>query len=430
MSRLLACTPLLTLLACGSAIENQLGQSATELGTETTESEGLRGPTFERPDIDVQPEEEAPVEEETPVEQQPDGDVDVVDIAGGMLLSYVLDSDGVVWSLGMPASDDTVGAGLGDCGAEEHITPGPVVGLPEIVAIDAMSLGGVALDAEGGLWTWGLNNAGDVGDGSTAPRCTPAQVEGLPEIVAFSAGGEHVLALDADGVVWAWGDNSQGQLGQGDTADALLPVRVSDLPTIVEIAAGYRHSVALDEDGAVWLWGDNTYGQLGRLGGDALSPIELGEDGFVSITAGGGANYATDEDGRVRVWGANYEGELCLGTDYEAAHATPSWSAELEGLTTIVGGHDFAMGMDATGQLSTWGGNGNGQLGNGTTALATPTAQRVPLASTTIATGMWHSLAIDADGQLWAWGWNATAQLGLEDTINRTTPTLVTFFAD
>jgi alpha-tubulin suppressor-like RCC1 family protein len=62
-----------------------------------------------------------------------------------------------------------------------------------------------------------------------------------------------------------------------------------------------------------------------------------------------------------------------------------------------------------SGQGWAWGSNGNGQLGNGTTADSTmPVAVTMPagVTFTTIATGYEYSLALDTTGRVWAWGSN------------------------
>src|SRR5437870_8203878 len=43
------------------------------------------------------------------------------------------------------------------------------------------------------------------------------------------------LALKADGTVWAWGSNDAGQLGDGTFIDRSTPVRVANLPPVVSI---------------------------------------------------------------------------------------------------------------------------------------------------------------------------------------------------
>jgi len=87
-------------------------------------------------------------------------------------------------------------------------------------------------------------------------------------IVAVSAGEDHCLALDANGFIWSWGMNDYGQLGNGTDDPCTTPVKVkkpdgTDFGNIVAISAGYWHSLALDADGTLWVWGKGEDGRLG-----------------------------------------------------------------------------------------------------------------------------------------------------------------------
>ena len=77
-----------------------------------------------------------------------------------------------------------------------------------------------ALLSKGTVWTWGDNFWGELGNGSTGDsRTTPGQVPGLSGItqIAISYNGTHMFALGPGCVVWGWGLNDFGQLGNGTT---------------------------------------------------------------------------------------------------------------------------------------------------------------------------------------------------------------------
>jgi len=76
--------------------------------------------------------------------------------------------------------------------------------------------------------------------------------------VAIAAGEVHSLALKSDGTVWAWGLNNRGQLGDGSTTNRTTPVQVSGLTGVMVIAGGAYHSLALKSDGTVWRGGGTT----------------------------------------------------------------------------------------------------------------------------------------------------------------------------
>jgi hypothetical protein len=87
----------------------------------------------------------------------------------------------------------------------------------------------VALKNNGTVWTWGNNNNGQLGDGTTSNRTTPVQVSGLSDVTAIAAGDTHTVALKNNGTVWTWGNNNNGQLGDGTTTDSATPVQVQSL---------------------------------------------------------------------------------------------------------------------------------------------------------------------------------------------------------
>ena len=72
-------------------------------------------------------------------------------------------------------------------------------------------------------------------------------------------GAHHAVALDARGVVFSWGLNDHGQLGLGDRKNRREPTRVLALKryVIVDIAAGKDFTAAMDENGRVFCWGRN-----------------------------------------------------------------------------------------------------------------------------------------------------------------------------
>ena len=84
-----------------------------------------------------------------------------------------------------------------------------------------------------------------------------------PPIKTIALGQYDTLALKTDGSLWTWGYNEYGQLGDGTTVHKLSPVRVGAGNDWAEVAAGLRHTVARKTDGSLWARGWNQNGQLG-----------------------------------------------------------------------------------------------------------------------------------------------------------------------
>ena len=80
----------------------------------------------------------------------------------------------------------------------------------------------------------------------------PTQVLGLSDIIDIQAGESHILALKKDGTVWAWGDNEYGQIGNGkkNTLKKIqsVPVKVKKMSNVVAISASYFRSAVLKKD--------------------------------------------------------------------------------------------------------------------------------------------------------------------------------------
>jgi hypothetical protein len=104
-------------------------------------------------------------------------------------------------------------------------------------AVEAAVVGGpagaapAAATATGSsVLAWGVNNAGQLGDGTTTERLAPVKVS-LPKgvtVTSVRTSCAHTLALTRTGQVLAWGDNQWGQPGDGTTTERSLPVRGRD----------------------------------------------------------------------------------------------------------------------------------------------------------------------------------------------------------
>ena len=180
------------------------------------------------------------------------------DGSAARLTPSALAGQGTSWQWGAAGNSQRgVAAAVNDSSVDAN-------GLGHVVAIAAGGHHNLAIDADGGVWSWGANDSGQLGTGNNMDSATPARVTGLPRITAVAAGERHSLALSSDGSVWAWGDNSSSQVGDGTTVNRNAPVRAEFLGKMVAVAAGKLHSMALAADGTVWSWGGNYSGQLGN----------------------------------------------------------------------------------------------------------------------------------------------------------------------
>jgi len=155
---------------------------------------------------------------------------------------------------------------------------------------------------------------------------------------------------------------------------------------------------------------------------NAPQPIE----GQISwISAGNMHSLALREDGMVFAWGGNGSGQLGDGTITQINE--PTQLSEPYEVIQVQARNIHSLALRADGTVFAWGANANGQLGDGTTTNRRNPVQVVGLYGVRqISAGGGHSLALKEDGTVFAWGVNGSGQLGDGTTTNRRTPVQVT----
>jgi len=273
--------------------------------------------------------------------------------------------DGAVWCWGRSTWGQT---GNFDS-ATDSTPPLPVSTLSSgVTAVSAGANYTCALK-DGGVWCWGLNISGQLGNPSAATlSLAPLPVIGLASgVTAISTGTLHACAVK-DGGAWCWGYNGSGQLGNNTTVDSPVPVPVSGLSqNVAAISADQDHSCAVTS-GAVLCWGGNSVGQLGDdTAMDSPVPVALPAlaSGVSAISAGIGFTCVL-KDGAVWCWGWNPFGQLGNG-DLAYSRFTPQTvSGFTSGVGEISANFDHACAIK-DGVARCWGHNNYGQLGDNTT---------------------------------------------------------------
>jgi alpha-tubulin suppressor-like RCC1 family protein len=174
----------------------------------------------------------------------------------------------------------------------------------------------------------------------------------------------------------------------------------------------------------IWTWGLGTVGQLGpaRLNTAIPSPTHA-RGRWVAASAGSGHTLVLTDTGEVWAWGGNDQGQLGDGTTSDSM--LPVQVSGLSGVTAIAAGSFHNLAYRASdGTLWGWGSNANGQL-----ARDPPGSRiRIPVEISGlgplkgIAAGGGHSLALKDDGTVVAWGTNQLGQLGTGDFVAHTSP--------
>lgn len=260
----------------------------------------------------------------------------IVQVAAGATHSLALATDGTIYAwgkneYGQLGNDSTTNSSV----PVVVKTAGTPMAGKTIIQIHAGYEHSLALASDGTVYAWGRNNSGQLGknDATDAHIPTAVRTLGTPMagkvIVQLAAGNSQSMALASDGTIYTWGWNQYGQLGNGTTTNSRIPVAVvtTGTPmagkTISQIAAGNAHALAMTDDGTVYAWGWNQYGQLGNNSTiNSSLPVAVKTTGtplagkiITQITSGGSPNsLVLANDGTMYTWGWGQYGQLGNGT--------------------------------------------------------------------------------------------------------------------
>ncbi|KAL3721308.1 hypothetical protein ACJRO7_033755 [Eucalyptus globulus] len=182
----------------------------------------------------------------------------VKNIAAGLLHSACIDENGSVFLFGEKALEK-----LGFGGNKNATTPSMIDELPYSGEVACGGYHTCVITSGGELYTWGSNENGCLGNGSTDVFHLPERVEGpfvKSPVSKVSCGWKHTAAI-SDGKVFTWGwggsqgtfsddgHSSGGQLGHGDDVDYIKPAMVDfdEHVKAVLVSCGFNHTGAIFE---------------------------------------------------------------------------------------------------------------------------------------------------------------------------------------
>lgn len=293
-------------------------------------------------------------------------------IGCGVSHSVALGQDGRVWAWGSQVyypGLSTVPGAIYNPASEGSAKPLAVAGLGDIRAIAVGGYFNLALAGDGTVYSWGRNDAGQLGDGTLISRLTPKFVLGGASGIA--AGFAHAYARTAGGKWFGWGRNSSGQLGIGDVVDRLKPEEIAFAVDFSSLSANggeviamhggsvWGQTLGVTVGGEVWGWGNNREGELGNdIGGLRMTPKALtGLPPVVQIAAGKEHTLAVSQSGEIWSWGNSSESRLgqiiALNKPGMAVSADPETPFRLMGSAAIgLIAHADISGQSATPTIS------------------------------------------------------------------------------
>ncbi|MCF8378752.1 MAG: leucine-rich repeat protein [Bacteroidales bacterium] len=283
-------------------------------------------------------------------------------ISAGYRHSIAIDISGKLFQWGYHCFDDGVNLSWESVYEPEALSPEL-----EFEKISAGLYFNLALDKNGKLYTWGDNTYGQLGIGNDIiAKSVPTPILSENTFVEISAGSYHAMAIDENGGLWVWGRNENGQLGNGGTTDEFIPQKLSTSSTFKKLSAGLNHSLVLDITGVVYSCGNNEFGQLGIIGGES-SMVLLALDemdpaiSFSDVFSGWNCSFALSTNGEMFSWGVNSYGQLGCNDQVDKSLPTPILT-DMNSL--MLSSKTFhALAIDTNGYLYAWGLNDNSQLG-------------------------------------------------------------------
>lgn len=237
--------------------------------------------------------------------------------------------------------------------------------------------------------------------------------------------------------------NEGGPLEDDDVGDDDVPRPEAGPPIEDErpsLALGFSHTCSRMLNSTVRCWGSNFFGQLGDGAEirDAAAPIPPdslrakdvpGIKDAISIAAGSNHTCVVRATGKVSCWGDNFQGQLGDGTNIDSS--SPVDVVGIEDAVSVGAGGTTTCVIQKTKKASCWGNNFRGGLGDGTTADTNkPVAVKDLDDIATIAPSSNHTCAVRTNGELWCWGGGADGQLGTGSLDDATSPKKVASLAD
>lgn len=323
---------------------------------------------------------------------------------------------------------NTVGM-LGDNSTTDKSSPISVIGgFTDWIKISASNLFQTGLKWDGSVWSWGCNNVGSFGDGTTTNKSSPVSLlGGFTDWCAICNGASNGFGVRQNGTIWSWGNGANGRLGTNNLTAACSPVSISGgFTDWCDISAKGYHTIAIKSNGTIWSWGENAGGKLGDgTTTNKSSPVSAigGFTDWTKIAASITASIGLRSNNTIWAWGCNNTGQLGDGTTINRSSPVSLVGGFKDWCQASIG-NSHGLGIRSNGTLWSWGSGANGRLG--TNAVANRSSPVSVVGGFTdwceINAGANSSSAIRTNGTAWTWGLNFCGILGDGTTVAKSSP--------
>lgn len=319
-----------------------------------------------------------------------------------------------------------------------------------------------AIADNGTLWAWGKNTFGELGDGTNVLKNSPVQIgtDNNWKEVSPSMDGIYsfTLAVKTDGTLWSWGSNNRGQLGDGTTVFRNYPMQVGTDTDWSTVAAGISHSIAIKENGTLWSWGcSERFALIGFPSGpNVLVPEQRSPDtNWKEASAHDRVTVAVKTNNTVWGWGWNqsdmlnappgatiagdvqYPVQKVAGTNVKHTRTGHISSIDIKTNNNIGPNNEpyYVKDVDTGVNTSAYIRFDNNTLWYGGIMLGSTNPNLQPLTQlgtannwVAVSMGSQCAAAINSNGEIWTWGNNFHGGLGIgvnSTASSSTVPVLV-----
>lgn len=288
-------------------------------------------------------------------------------------------------------------------------------------------------DSNNQLYGWGHNEYGELGSGTTNNTLAPVKALGMTQVQFYSTGYVSAAIKD-DKTAWVWGLGFP--FGNSTSGFSTTPVQI--LANVKFADCGINHAVFVKNDGTVWGVGRNSGGQLGT-GSTSLNPITspvqmTGITNAVRAVAIGWASGNTE--GATVILLSNGTVKITGGFNFFTTQNStiPLTLSGLNSIVDIKGNNLAGYALNSVGEVFSFGKEQFSYpalgLGSYTGLVTPPTKITFPIGAAPIIAlsanndGL-SALALDENGKVYGWGGNLQGQLGDGTNVKKNLPVLV-----